>query len=88
MTPVEGSISISIAGLWVDSPSASFVYGLCRIVVPFAFAIAGLLRDCLLGSTVEALTAVSWSFLTLGILLGSWWAYYELGGAVGGSGIR
>ena len=24
-------------------------------------------------------TLVSWAFLTLGILLGSWWAYYELG---------
>ena len=28
-------------------------------------------------------------FLTLGIVLGSWWAYYELGwGGAGGSGIQ
>ncbi len=24
-------------------------------------------------------TTVAWSFLTVGIALGSWWAYYELG---------
>ncbi|MBT8055729.1 MAG: cytochrome c biogenesis protein CcsA, partial [Gammaproteobacteria bacterium] len=24
-------------------------------------------------------TNVAWAFLTLGIVLGSWWAYYELG---------
>ncbi|KGQ20376.1 Cytochrome c heme lyase subunit CcmF [Lysobacter dokdonensis DS-58] len=50
--------------------------------VPFAFAIAALL-----GGTVDARwlrwtrpwTNVAWGFLTLGIALGSWWAYYELG---------
>jgi cytochrome c-type biogenesis protein CcmF len=28
---------------------------------------------------IKYYTLFSWSFLTLGILLGSWWAYYELG---------
>jgi cytochrome c-type biogenesis protein CcmF len=50
--------------------------------VPFAFAIAALL-----GGTVDARwlrwtrpwTNVAWAFLTIGIALGSWWAYYELG---------
>lgn len=50
--------------------------------VAFAFAIAGLLR----GQLDEAWarwsrpwTLVAWAFLTLGIFLGSFWAYYELG---------
>ncbi|WP_140908865.1 heme lyase CcmF/NrfE family subunit [Cognatiluteimonas lumbrici] len=50
--------------------------------VPFAFAIAALL-----GGEVDARwlrwtrpwTNVAWAFLTAGIALGSWWAYYELG---------
>jgi len=50
--------------------------------VPFAFAIAALL-----GGSVDARwirwtrpwTNVAWAFLTAGIALGSWWAYYELG---------
>jgi len=50
--------------------------------VAFAFAIAALL-----GGTLDAAwarwsrpwTTVAWCFLTLGIALGSWWAYYELG---------
>jgi len=29
----------------------------------------------------------SWSFLTVGILLGSWWAYHELGWGLVVSGI-
>ena len=28
---------------------------------------------------IRSWSVVSWSFLTLGISLGSWWAYYELG---------
>ncbi|TNH02020.1 heme lyase CcmF/NrfE family subunit [Testudinibacter sp. TR-2022] len=50
--------------------------------VAFAFAIAALL-----GGTLDTAwarwsrpwTLAAWLFLTLGIVLGSWWAYYELG---------
>jgi len=44
--------------------------------VSFAFAVASLL-----GKQVsrEWVRWSAWSFLTLGIALGSWWAYYELG---------
>jgi len=50
--------------------------------VPFAFAVAALLggeinRDWVRWS--RPWTHVAWAFLTLGIALGSWWAYYELG---------
>jgi len=50
--------------------------------VAFSFAIAALLGGQLDNSWSRwsrPWTNVAWSFLTLGIALGSWWAYYELG---------
>ncbi|MCW8127520.1 heme lyase CcmF/NrfE family subunit [Microbulbifer halophilus] len=50
--------------------------------VAFAFAIAALLGgqlDSAWARWARPWTAVAWSFLGLGIALGSWWAYYELG---------
>jgi cytochrome c-type biogenesis protein CcmF len=50
--------------------------------VPFAFAIAALLEgriDAAWGRWVRPWTLAAWCFLTGGIALGSWWAYYELG---------
>jgi len=50
--------------------------------VAFAFAIAALLGgelDVRWVRWARPWTNVAWGFLTLGIALGSWWAYYELG---------
>jgi cytochrome c-type biogenesis protein CcmF len=50
--------------------------------VAFAFAIAALLGgrlDTAWARWSRPWTTVAWCFLTLGIALGSWWAYYELG---------
>ena len=50
--------------------------------VPFAFAIAALLDgkvDTRWLRWTRPWTNVAWGFLTIGIALGSWWAYYELG---------
>jgi cytochrome c-type biogenesis protein CcmF len=50
--------------------------------VVFAFAIAALLSgrlDSTWARWSRPWTTVAWSFLTIGIALGSWWAYYELG---------
>src|SRR5690606_19536887 len=50
--------------------------------IPFAFAIAALLDgriDARWLRWVRPWTNVAWAFLTVGIALGSWWAYYELG---------
>jgi cytochrome c-type biogenesis protein CcmF len=59
--------------------------------VPFAFAIAALLDGRTLRQAegdrewrqwlrwTRPWTNVAWGFLTIGIALGSWWAYYELG---------
>ncbi|MBB3277133.1 heme lyase CcmF/NrfE family subunit [Pseudoxanthomonas sp. OG2] len=56
--------------------------GYVGFVVPFAFAIAALLDghiDARWLRWTRPWTNVAWAFLTLGIALGSWWAYYELG---------
>ena len=50
--------------------------------VPFAFAVAALLTgrlDSAWARWSRPWTNAAWAFLTLGIALGSWWAYYELG---------
>ncbi len=50
--------------------------------VAFAFAIAALINgrlDAAWARWSRPWTTVAWSFLTVGIALGSWWAYYELG---------
>ncbi|MGX2985806.1 heme lyase CcmF/NrfE family subunit [Ursidibacter sp. B-7004-1] len=50
--------------------------------VAFAFAIASLMTgrlDTAWARWSRPWTTAAWVFLTLGIVLGSWWAYYELG---------
>ncbi len=56
--------------------------GYVGFAVPFSFAIAALLDgrvDARWLRWTRPWTNVAWGFLTLGIALGSWWAYYELG---------
>jgi len=56
--------------------------GYVATAIPFGFAIAALITRRLdaewLGA-VRRWSLVSWVFLTLGIVLGMWWAYVELG---------
>ncbi len=50
--------------------------------VAFSFAIAALLSgqmDATWARWSRPWTTIAWVFLTIGIMLGSWWAYYELG---------
>ena len=56
--------------------------GYVGFAVAFAFAIAALIDGKLDARWVRwsrPWTNIAWSFLTLGVLLGSWWAYQELG---------
>jgi cytochrome c-type biogenesis protein CcmF len=56
--------------------------GYVGMAVPFAFAVAALLTGRLdkdWARWTRPWTVFAWIFLTLGITLGSWWAYYELG---------
>ncbi|RDD60557.1 heme lyase CcmF/NrfE family subunit [Ferruginivarius sediminum] len=50
--------------------------------IVFSFAVAALIEgrvDAAWARWVRPWTLLAWVFLTLGIALGSWWAYYELG---------
>jgi cytochrome c-type biogenesis protein CcmF len=56
--------------------------GYVGFAVAFAFACATLLEgrlDAAWAKWTRPWTLAAWMFLTLGIALGSWWAYYELG---------
>ncbi len=56
--------------------------GYVGLSVTFSFAIAALIEgkvDAAWARFVRPWTLLSWVFLTIGIALGSWWAYYELG---------
>ena len=56
--------------------------GYVGMSVPFAFAVAAMLEgklDSIWARWVRPWANIAWMFLTIGIALGSWWAYYELG---------
>jgi len=60
-----------------------FLYlGYVGLSMAYSFAVAALLEgrvDAAWGRWVRPWTLAAWVFLTIGIALGSWWAYYELG---------
>ncbi|TDL84122.1 heme lyase CcmF/NrfE family subunit [Palleronia sediminis] len=60
-----------------------FLYlGYVGLSMAFSFAVAALIEgrvDAAWGRWVRPWTLAAWLFLTIGIALGSWWAYYELG---------
>ena len=67
-------------GLIVHPPM--LYMGYVGFSVVFAFAIAALLGgrlDAAWARWSRPWTIVAWAFLSIGIVLGSWWAYYELG---------
>ncbi|EED34162.1 cytochrome c-type biogenesis protein CcmF [Luminiphilus syltensis NOR5-1B] len=82
-SPVEGNDLnplLQDPGLIIHPPL--LYMGYVGFSVPFAFAIAALLGgrlDAAWARWSRPWTNVAWGFLSLGIMLGSWWAYYELG---------
>jgi cytochrome c-type biogenesis protein CcmF len=60
-----------------------FLYtGYVGFSIAYSFAIAALLEgriDAAWARWVRPWTLAAWMFLTIGISMGSWWAYYELG---------
>lgn len=67
-------------GLIVHPPM--LYMGYVGFSVAFAFAIAALMSgrfDSAWARWSRPWTITAWAFLTVGIALGSWWAYYELG---------
>ena len=81
--PVDGSDLnplLQDPGLIIHPPM--LYMGYVGFSVAFAFAIAALLSgrlDSAWARWSRPWTTVAWAFLTIGIALGSWWAYYELG---------
>ncbi len=67
-------------GLAVHPPM--LYMGYVGFSVAFAFAVAALIGgrlDMAWAKWMRPWTNIAWVFLTVGIALGSWWAYYELG---------
>ena len=60
-----------------------FLYlGYVVLSIVWSFALAGLIRNTInkeWARNIRIWALTSWVFLTIGISLGSWWAYYELG---------
>lgn len=81
--PVEGNDLnplLQDIGLILHPPM--LYIGYVGFSVVFAFAIAALISgklDAAWARWSRPWTNVAWAFLTVGIALGSWWAYYELG---------
>ena len=89
--PFEKNISIPIDGKDLNPLLQDFglivhppmlYMGYVGLSVVFSFAITCLLKQDFKpewAKWIRPWALMSWSFLTLGIALGSWWAYYELG---------
>ena len=81
--PIEGNDLNPVlqdVGLAIHPPLLYLGYVGCSI--SFAFAVAALIDgriDAAWARWVRPWTLAAWMFLTLGIAMGSYWAYYELG---------
>jgi len=81
--PVEGrdlNPLLQDIGLAIHPPM--LYLGYVGFSVAFAFALAALISgqfDAAWARWSRPWTNIAWMFLTIGIALGSWWAYYELG---------
>src|SRR5437667_1936587 len=82
-TPLDGSgmnPQLQNPGMVFHPPM--LYLGYISITIPFAFAVAALLTKKLDADWLVAVrkwTIVSWLFLSIGLLIGMWWAYVELG---------
>ena len=82
-TPADGrglNPQLQNVGMVIHPPM--LYLGYISITIPFAFAVAALLSRRLDVGWLHAIrkwTLVSWLFLSIGITLGMWWAYVELG---------
>lgn len=82
-TPADGrglNPQLQNVGMVIHPPM--LYLGYISVTIPFAFAVAALLSRRLDTGWLHAIrkwTLVSWLFLSIGITLGMWWAYVELG---------
>src|SRR5688500_9725589 len=82
-TPLDGrglNPQLQNVGMVIHPPM--LYLGYISITIPFAFSVAALLSRRLDTGWIHAIrqwTLLSWLFLSIGITLGMWWAYVELG---------
>jgi cytochrome c-type biogenesis protein ccmF len=81
--PVDGKeLNPLLQDVGLIFPPPLLYMGYVGFSVAFAFSIASLMTgklDTAWARWSRPWTMAAWIFLTLGIVLGSWWAYYELG---------
>ena len=82
-TPADGSgLNPQLQNVAMTIHPPMLYLGYISITIPFAFGIAALLSRRLDTGWLHAIrkwTLISWLFLSIGITLGMWWAYVELG---------
>ena len=81
--PAEGrDLNPMLQDIGLIFPPPLLYVGYVGFAVNFAMSISALIFNRSAQAIARAMRAwvlVSWLFLTLGIVLGAWWAYYELG---------
>ncbi len=82
-TPPDGnSLNPLLQNYWMVVHPIGLYLGYIGFTVPFAYAMAALITGNLGNTwvrTIRRWTLIPWVFLSLGILMGSQWAYMELG---------
>ena len=83
LIPSDGQgLNPQLQNYWMVIHPVALYLGFVGMTVPFAFAVAALITGQLGNTWIKLIrkwALAPWAFLTLGILLGSQWAYIELG---------
>ncbi len=83
VTPADGSgLNPLLQNYWMVLHPVGLYLGYIGFTIPFAYAMATLITGHVGNAwvrTIRRWTLVPWMFLSLGILMGSQWAYMELG---------
>ena len=83
LIPPDGQgLNPQLQNYWMVIHPVALYLGFVGMTVPFAFAVAALITGQLGNTWIKLIrkwALAPWAFLTLGILLGSQWAYIELG---------
>ena len=80
--PDGGGLNPQLQNYWMMLHPVTLYLGFVGMTVPFSFAVAALVTGQLGNTWIKLIrrwALVPWAFLTIGILLGSQWAYLELG---------
>lgn len=83
IVPIDGTgLNPQLQNYWMVLHPIALYLGFVGMTVPFAYAVAALVTGQLGNAWIQLIRKwmlVAWLFLSVGILLGSQWAYIELG---------